>query len=79
MRRIACITAAAALVTVVAGCESRTYHRSAYHPGYTYYTPATGYGYYSPATQTAYAYGTRGAYYREYRGMHPPAETAYPY
>ncbi len=73
------LIAAATLVTTAAGCTQRTYHQQAYNPGYTYYTPATGYAYYTPARQTSYAYGTRGAYYRDYRGMHPPAENSYPY
>jgi hypothetical protein len=84
MRTLAYTVAAAALVATVAGCAQRTYHRTAYAPGYYtyptgYYYPARGYTYYRSYPQTAYVYDSHWDYYRNYRGIHPPAENSYPY
>jgi hypothetical protein len=85
MRYVSYIAAAAALAVALAGCGDP------YYPGYgrsqSYYSPAgynaypAGYGYNSPASYSypaTYNYGSRSEYYRDYNGIHAPAERTFP-
>jgi len=60
---------AVTLTGLVGGCDTDPYYKTrAYAYGYT----PNSYGYNYPAKSAAYA--GRSEYYRDYRGIHPPAE-----
>jgi hypothetical protein len=84
MRTVSYIVAAAALAGTLAGCADPYYPRYGYSQAYyqppqTYYQPS-GYSYYPSGyyARSGYAYDSRSDYYRNYNGIHPPAEQTYP-
>jgi hypothetical protein len=91
MRTVSYIVAAAALAGTLAGCADPYYPRYGYSQGYyqpsqAYYQPSqayyqpSGYSYYPSGYNypSGYAYDSRSDYYRNYNGIHPPAERTYP-
>ena len=78
MRYLGVVAAAGALAVALAGCGDPYSPR--YASSQSYYAPSgyapSGYSYYPNGP--AYGSQSRSDYYRDYNGIHPPAERTFP-